>query len=402
MAHTPLTSVFRGLRAGLHILFVTLVALVIGRAIIVATTTTPAVIALAALLLLSYGLGGFFAGRRALGGDRLGAPGVGALLWLLVLSAQWLVLVWLIPEAAYLVFPLFFLYLHLLPAPWGPLAVLLAVGAAIVALGFHGGWSIGGVVGPLVGAGVAILIGLGYQSLAREAAEREVLMAELIATRGQLAVTEHASGVLAERARLAREIHDTVAQGLSSIQMLLHAAERADPGQSGIEHVRLARETAAANLADTRRFIRELSPAPLTGRTLAAALRRLADTQWSSDHLDVRVRVSDSLEVPMEVQAALLRIAQGAMANVLQHAHARVATITIALDARTVELTIEDDGAGFDADGVHADEAAGVSDSFGLTAIRERVDQLGGSLAIQTATGSGTRLAVVLGLEEPA
>lgn len=402
MAHTPLTSVFKGLRAGLHILVVALIALVIGRAIIVATTTSPAVIALAVLLLVSYGLGGYFASRPAPRAVRPRLPGVGALSWLLLLSAQWLVLVWLIPEAAYLVFPIFFLYLHLLPRPWGTFAVLLAAGAAIVALGLHSGWSIGGVVGPLVGAGVAILIGLGYQSLAREAAERELLMAELIATRGQLAVTEHASGVLAERARLAREIHDTVAQGLSSIQMLLHAAERSDPAQPGIEHIRLARETAAANLADTRRFIRELSPAPLTDRSLAAALRRLAETQWRSGQLEVQVRVSDSIEVPMQAQAALLRIAQGAMANVLQHARARTAVITIALDARTVELTVEDDGAGFEADEVHADREAGVSDSFGLTAIRERVDQLGGTLSIQTAAGSGTRLSVVLGIAEPA
>jgi len=402
MAHTPLTSVFRGLRAGLHILFVGLVALVIGRAIIVATTSSPAVIALAVLLLLSYGLGGYLASRPASGASRPRLPGAGALIWLLVLSVQWLVLVWLIPEAAYLVFPLFFLYLHLLPRPWGTLAVVLSVAAAIVALGLHGGWSIGGVVGPLVGAGVAVLIGLGYQSLAREAAERELLMAELIATRDRLAVTEHASGVLAERARLAREIHDTVAQGLSSIQMLLHAAERADPAQAGVEHIRLARETAAANLADTRRFIRELSPAPLIDRGLAAALRRLADTQWRSDHLDVQVRVSDSLEVPMQVQAALLRIAQGAMANVLQHARARTATITIARDAQTVELVIEDDGSGFDDASVLADREAGVSDSFGLTAIRERVDQLGGTLSIQTVPGSGTRLSIVLSVEEPA
>lgn len=401
MAHTPLTSVFRGLRAGLHVLVVSLIAVVIGRAIIVATTTSVAVIALAALLLVSYGLGGYFASRPSPGADRPSLKGGEALVWLLVLSAEWLVLVWLIPEAAYLVFALFFLYLHLLPTPWGTLAVVLTVAAAVVALGLHNGWSIGGVVGPLVGAGVATLIGLGYQSLAREAAERESLMAELIATRGQLAATEHASGVLAERARLAREIHDTVAQGLSSIQMLLHAAERAAPHQRGIDHIRLARETAAANLADTRRFISELSPAPLTDRSLAAALRRLAETQWRSDQLDVQVRVSDSLEVPLQMQAALLRIAQGAMANVLQHAQAHTATITIAADAQTAELTVEDDGAGFDAPGVLAARAAGASDSFGLTAIRERVDQLGGTLSIAAAAGRGTRLSVVLDIEGP-
>ena len=405
MAHTPLTSVFTGLRAGLHTLFVALVALVIGRAIVVATATSPIVIALAVLLIIvyvvGYVMGGVVAGRRASAG-RSGRRRVVVLAWLLVLSAVWLLLVWLLPEGAYLVFPLFFLYLHLVPRPWGAVAVVVAAAASIVALGLHAGWSIGGVVGPLVGAGVAILIGLGYQSLAREAAERELLMAELIATRDQLAATEHASGVLAERARLAREIHDTVAQGLSSIQMLLHAAERAAPDQPAIEHIVLARETAAANLADTRRFIRELSPAPLAEGSLAAALQRLAATEWRGDTHEVRVSVPQSLDLPMQVQAALLRIAQGAMANVLQHADARVATISITLDAHTVELVIADDGTGFDAELVHADREAGVSDSFGLTAIRERVDQLGGTLAIETSPGIGTRLTVVLAIEEPA
>ena len=145
---------------------------------------------------------------------------------------------------------------------------------AICALGLHGGWSVGGVVGPLVGAGVALLIGLGYQALAREAEQREALVRELIAARGLLAATEHESGVLAERARLAREIHDTLAQGLSSIQMLLHAAERSDPDRSGIEHIRLARETAAANLAEARRFIRELTPPQLDDQTLGGEIGR--------------------------------------------------------------------------------------------------------------------------------
>jgi signal transduction histidine kinase len=184
-------------------------------------------------------------------------------------------------------------------------------------------------------------------------------MAELIATRGQLAATERESGIQAERARLAREIHDTVAQGLSSIQMLLHAAERADAGRPGIEHIRLARETAASNLADTRRFIRELAPAALADRGIGAALRRLADTQWQSGGLDVRVRVADSLDLPMHIQAALLRIAQGAMANVIQHARAGAATISIDRDSDSVRLTVADDGRGFDRDVLAAGTAAG-------------------------------------------
>jgi signal transduction histidine kinase len=228
--------------------------------------------------------------------------------------------------------------------------------------------------------------------------EREALMRELLATRGQLAATEHESGVLAERARLAREIHDTLAQGLSSIQMLLHAAERADPERAGVEHIRLARETAATNLADARRFIRELTPPELDDQGLGGVLRRLAATQWAAQGLRVNVRVSDTVELPMHLQTALLRIAQGAVANVIQHAHATTATITLAVDRDRLRFVVTDDGRGFDPD-QPSDEHSGRSDSFGLRAARERVHQLGGNLAIDSAPGGGTTLAVELSVK---
>ena len=165
-----------------------------------------------------------------------------------------------------------------------------------------------------------------------------------------------------------------------------------------MQYVRLARETAATSLADARRFVRELTPAALVGQGVGAALRRLAETQWSSDGLEVQVRVSDELDLPIDVQTALLRIAQGAMANVVQHAAARHATIGIERDDATVRLTIADDGRGFDPAAVAVERASGASDSFGLTAARERVDQLGGALTIDAAPGRGTTITVELGI----
>ena len=394
MSHTALTPVFVGLRTSLHILFVALTVLVVVRALVEGNPYTVAVVVLAVVLLATYGFGGYLA-RHAMSSGA-SAQSATAYVWALVLSAEWLVLVWLSPDAAYLVFPLFFLYLHLLPRGWRTLAVLGSTLLAIAALGLHSEWTVGGVVGPLVGAGVAIVIGLGYKSLAAEAAERELLVKQLLETRDQLAQTERESGVLAERSRLAREIHDTVAQGLSSIQMLLHAAERADPDAAGLEHVRLARETAAANLADTRNFIRELAPAALVDQGIGAALRRLADTQWQSPEREVRVRVADALDLPMPVQTALLRIAQGAMANVVQHSEATRATISIERDRSHVRLTIADNGRGFDPAVVEDASARGVSDSFGLTATRERVEQLDGTLTVESQEGEGTTVMVDL------
>ncbi|MBQ9918241.1 MAG: sensor histidine kinase, partial [Microbacterium sp.] len=265
MPHRTLAPVFTGLRAGLHALFAGLLALVVVR--VVWTGGSPWALALAALLAAVY-LAGLWLARRE-------RP-AGGIAWVCALTLVWAPLMWLVPEAAYIVFPLFFLYLHVLPGWVGPAAVVAATGLTIAAFAVHGGLTVGGVVGPVVGAGVALLIGLGYGALQRRSVEREALVAELLATRDRLAATEREQGVLAERARLAREIHDTVAQGLSSIQMLLHAAERADATGPGIAHIRLARQTAADGLAETRRFIRELAP-PTLDRGLGSALQRLAE-----------------------------------------------------------------------------------------------------------------------------
>ncbi|TDW47511.1 signal transduction histidine kinase [Curtobacterium sp. PhB42] len=386
MAHSTLTPVFVGLRTGLHVLSAALLALVVVRVLVDGGAGTWVRLALAAVFAGVYLLGAVVArgdGRRRT---------VAGAVWLVALTLVWIALLVGVPEAAYLVFPLFFLYLHVLPRIVGPVAVIAATLVAVVALGLHGGFTVGGVVGPLVGAGVALLIGLGYRALAREAVEREALVAELLATRDRLAVTEREQGVLAERARLAREIHDTVAQGLSSIQMLLHAAERADGERPGTEHIRLARETAAEGLADTRWFIRELAP-PALERGLGAALERLAGSQWSRDGLDVTVDVAEA-SLPMDVQTALLRIAQGAVANVVQHAAATHVRLSLTVDGQEARLTIADDGVGFDPVAVH--DRSGTTDSFGLRATEERVEQFGGRLEVDSAPGRGTTLVATL------
>jgi len=387
MSHSTLTPVFIGLRTGLHVLVAALLALVVVQIAVDGASPTWLAVVLAAAFAGVYVAGARIAAVAATRRTLVGA------VWLAVLTLVWIALLVLVPEAAYLVFPMFFLYLHVLPGAAGPVAVVIATGVAIVALGLHTGFTVGGVVGPLVGAGVALLIGLGYRALAREAVEREALLAELVATRDRLALTEREQGMLAERARLAREIHDTVAQGLSSIQLLLHAAERADPDRPGIEHVRLARETAATGLAETRRFIRELSP-PALEQGLATALRRLAETQRTTHGLEVEVDAPDSVDLPMDVQVALLRVAQGALANVVQHAQATRARIVLTIDDRHVGLTVSDDGIGFDPAAVRAQ--APTTDSFGLQAIRERAEQIGGTLRIESGPGGGTCVAVTV------
>ncbi|MEZ4596775.1 MAG: histidine kinase dimerization/phosphoacceptor domain-containing protein [Chloroflexota bacterium] len=258
MTHSTLSPVFSVLRAGVHALVIATTAVVLVRALLNPTATSGATVASCLLLLVTY-VTGIALARAA------PRPRPLVLAWCGALVGAWLLTLATTPDAVYVAFGLFFVELHVLGA-WGVPAVLATTVAAIVGFGLHEGWSAAIVVGPLLGAGVALLVAWGYRMLAREAAARDRLVADLLRTRELLAETERTSGMLAERARLAREIHDTVAQGLASIQLLLHAAERADPTGPGIGHIRMARETAAASLADARRFIRELAPPELDGQ----------------------------------------------------------------------------------------------------------------------------------------
>ena len=395
MNHSALTPVFAGLRWSLHLLLIGLILLVIVRSVFEDAPNVAAVHTASVVMLAVYLGGAYIAHRLPAVAAR---PWTGRL-WVLALSLVWLVLVWLTPDAAFIVFPLFFLYLQLLPSEVAIIAVLLSTGVAIVSVGSHSGYSVGGALGPMIGAGVAVAIGFGYHALYREAEERQQLITELVETRDELALAERTAGVLAERERLAREIHDTVAQGLSSIQLLLHAAERLDAERPGLEQVQLARQTAADSLVDTRRIIAELTPPALDDRTLPGALRRLAASTEhtlraggasTSVHFSL---VGDAVPLPMSVDATLLRIAQGAIANVARHAGASRAELTLTYQPDSVTLDVVDDGAGFDPD---APAGSSGRASFGLTAIRQRVDALGGTLSVESTPGEGTALAATI------
>ena len=388
LPHSALTPVFSGLRIGLHALIVALTGLVIVRSLVGSVPNPALVVGLALIFLASYVGGSELARRRPW---RWVVP-----VWMALLLMEWLALTLLAADAAFIVFPLFFLQLHVLPLRAGIPLVLLSVLLTIWAMSVHVGLSLGATLGPLVGAGVAVAVGLGYRALLREAAERQNLIQDLLATRAELASAARDAGTLAERERLAREIHDTVAQGLSSIQLLLHAAERTVTEPAALEHLTLARETAAANLQETRRFIRELTPPALDTQTLPGALTRLAasmehPTTGGAGSTRVSVHVTgDPVPLSMPLETTLLRIAQGSLANVAQHADASRAEVTLSYMTDEVALDIVDDGRGFSP----AESSAQSPDSFGLVAIRQRVEQLGGSFVLESAPGQGTAVAV--------
>ncbi|MEU6120853.1 sensor histidine kinase, partial [Streptomyces sp. NPDC047123] len=321
--------------------------------------------------------------------------------WLAALAASWLVLLVLSPDGLWAAFPLYFLQLHLLPPRWALPAVLATAAAAIASFLVHSARiTPGSFIGPLLGAAVAVATVYGYEALYRESEHRRELIDELMATRAELAAAERTAGTLAERERLAREIHDTLAQGLSSIQLLLRAAQRTlGPDSPAAPHVEQARAAAQDNLAEARRFVRALAPPGLAHGSLAGALERLSTTSR-----EPRVRFSLSgtpTELPTPYEVALLRVAQSALANTVRHAGAGRAEITLTFMDTSVTLDVVDDGRGFDPAGArHGDGngADGGDGGFGLVAMRSRARSLGGTFTVESGPGQGTAVAISLPL----
>ncbi|THA79188.1 sensor histidine kinase [Streptomyces sp. A0642] len=387
--HPPVAA---ALRLCLHALLLGLLALAAVQAVSDDAPHAGAVLVVAGLLAAVYVAGA--AAPSVQPRTRAGA------LWLAALGALWLVLLALSPDALWLAFPLYFLQLHLLPIRWSLPAVGVTAAAAIAGFLLHGEpVTPGTFIGPLLGAAVAVATVLGYDALSRESERRRELIEELVSTRAELAVAERTAGTLAERERLAREIHDTLAQGLSSIQLLLRAAERTLPVDApAAAHVRQAREAAQDNLAEARRFVRALTPPDLENGSLAAALERLT-ARTSTPALTVRCAVSGTpVELPTPYEVALLRTAQSALANTVQHASAHRAEITLSFLGTSVALDVVDDGCGFTGVSGRTASADTGTGGFGLPAMRSRARSLGGTLSVESAPGQGTAVALTLPL----
>ena len=317
-------------------------------------------------------------------------------MWAVTLSVVWALLLPTNVTAVYLMVPQYFIYLRIFPGMAGSLAVLGLTGLSILS-NVPAGLTTGGVMGPLLAAVVTIGIDYAYRALWEVTAEKEQLIDELLKTRSQLAQSEHEAGIAAERQRLAHEIHDTVAQGLSSIQMLLSVAEtEIESGQEKekpLQKIALAKTTAADNLSEARAMIAALQPAALAKTSLEGALQRLAEKAQLQVDVDVE---GDVRQLPMRTEATLLRVAQGALANVEKHAQAERAKLTLSYEPDMVRLDIVDNGRGFDPQAV-AETPRGMG-HIGLNAMVERAEEQGGTLEIESAPGQGTALSIALPL----
>ncbi|MGW5188058.1 sensor histidine kinase [Kribbella sp. NPDC004138] len=318
--------------------------------------------------------------------------------WLALLVVEWCALVLLAPSFAWCAVPLSFVALRILS--FRP-ACLVVAGMVVVTVVQ---WTRMTdrldptiVLGPVC---VAVLAVGAYRALERDALARQALLDELHAAQGDLADAQHQAGAMAERARLSREIHDSVAQGLSSINLLLQAAERewdARPAAAR-EHAAQAAATARDGLDEARRVVRDLAPAELAAG-LPEALRKTCERLAAHTALDVRVQVhGEPVTLDSEVETALLRTARGALANVLEHAHAETAFVTLTYHPDAVVLDVVDNGRGLPRSHVTIDSDRG----HGLAGIRERLRQLGGTLVLESEPGDGTALAASIPLRTTA
>ncbi|MGO4534792.1 sensor histidine kinase [Leifsonia sp. 2MCAF36] len=299
--------------------------------------------------------------------------------------------------ALFILSPQFFLVLSAVPAA-----------LAIVVINF-GGLTVRWAVGDLDQGDVAGTLGLTVLVIAvsiyfsnritavtKQSRERGLLIDRLREQQREIAELSEQQGAAAERERIAREMHDTLAQGFTSIVTLGHAVQgelETDP-VTARRHVELMTETAQENLQESRRIIAALTPGRLAESTLEQALGRVAGRFEEETRVPVAFAVTgEPRPAAPAVEVVALRVFQEALANVRKHAEA--ATVEAVLDYRpdAVALTVRDDGHGFD--------PTAPRDGFGLDGMQARVREAGGTFDLATSPGDGTRLSVILPAAAP-
>jgi two-component system nitrate/nitrite sensor histidine kinase NarX len=225
-------------------------------------------------------------------------------------------------------------------------------------------------------------------------------MAAIAVSTARLREAERQWLVLSERDRIARELHDSIAQVLGVLHLRLRAIPAAPSGEAG---ARMAREIEdLATIADeayrdVREAILGLRETVHSETGLAGALSEYLGKYGRQNGIAARLLVEDpaATHFAPQVEIQLLRVVQEALTNVRKHAQASIVVVRLAREGDATVVTIEDDGVGFDAGGL----ARSFGGGFGMTTMRERVEQVGGTLDVHTAAGVGTRVVVRLGAE---
>ncbi|MEZ4670314.1 MAG: GAF domain-containing sensor histidine kinase [Anaerolineae bacterium] len=204
-------------------------------------------------------------------------------------------------------------------------------------------------------------------------------------------------GATEERNRLAREIHDTLAQGLTAIALQLETADALLESQTTIDRVRQyvteALRLTRANLDEARRSVMDLRAAPLEGRPLDEALRLLVNEWAARRKVAVKFDLVGSLRpLPVRIEIGVYRIVQEGLTNIGKHAQARTVTVQLTVLPDQLQLLISDDGRGFDTEQAKPER-------YGIVGMNERARLLGGSLEVSSAPGEGTQLEIFIPVE---
>jgi two-component system NarL family sensor kinase len=247
--------------------------------------------------------------------------------------------------------------------------------------------------------GVMNVASPGWRSLSPEDLQLLYTVGDLLSIaveRARLFARSTLLGAVEERNRLAREIHDTLAQGLTATALQLESADALlEAGSEGAhEPLRRALSLTRSNLEEARRSVLDLRASPLEGRPLSEALKGLVDRWEVETGINARyAAVNGSRPLPPSVEAALYRICQEALTNVGRHAGAGRVTVWLVATPDRVRLVVQDDGRGFDASGVPEDR-------HGIVGMRERAAVLGGAFEVHSSPGAGTRIEASVPLEE--
>jgi len=239
----------------------------------------------------------------------------------------------------------------------------------------------------LLGVVAAPLIGVMVVTATRQRFQLAAVVSELEATRAESARLSREAGVAAERERLAHEIHDTLAQGFTSIVALAQAvqAELDTNPAAACQHIELIGSTARENLAEARVMVAGLTPTALDEGSLAAAIRRQCDRLAAETGIAVHVSVDDVPALGMATDVVLLRATQATFANVRKHSHATDVDVRVATIAGHVRLSLQDNGIGLN--GTHVE-------GFGLRGMRSRVAQVGGAMSVSPTPGGGLTVTI--------
>ncbi len=221
-------------------------------------------------------------------------------------------------------------------------------------------------------------------------------MVSIAVERAQLFSNSIELGAAEERNRLAREIHDTLAQGLTAITLQLETADAlldSNP-KNARTAVQKALSLTRANLEEARRSVLDLRAAPLERSTFCDALRKLLEQYGAEWKFETEFEaIGEDQPIPMRLGAGLYRMAQEALTNVARHANAKHVCIHFTAMPDHIELIIEDDGVGFDTEAL-------AKGRFGLVGLNERARLLGGTLEVCSVPGEGTELKINVPLEE--